>query len=377
MTTLFTPLKLGPLALPNRIVIAPMCQYSAVHGAATAWHQVHLGRLALSGAGLLILEATAVSPAGRITPGCLGLWDAACEAALAEVLDTVRQASATLARPMPLGIQLAHAGRKASSHVPWQTGAQIPLTDPAGWRSEAPSALPHLPGEEPPLALDEAGLQRVCKDFVAAAQRAVRLGFGAIELHCAHGYLLHQFLSPMANQRSDAWGGDRAGRMRFPLQVFEAVRAVVPTTVALGVRVSATDWVDGGWSLDDTIAFGQALVPRGGDFIHVSSGGISPAQQIPVGPGYQVHLAEAVKQGTGLPTVAVGLITEAQQAEAIVASGQADAVAIARGILYDPHWPWHAAAALGASVDAPPPYWRSQPQGQRGLFGPDARIGMR
>lgn len=377
MSTLFSPLALGPLALHNRIVIAPMCQYSAVQGAATAWHQVHLGRLALSGAGLLILEATAVSAAGRITPGCLGLWDEDCEAALAHTLATVRAASASLARPMPLAIQLAHAGRKASSHVPWQTGAQIPLSDPAGWRSVAPSALPHLPGEEPPLALDEAGLQQVCDDFVAAAQRAVRLGFQAIELHCAHGYLLHQFLSPISNQRQDGLGGDLAGRMRFPLQVMAAVRAVVPASMALGVRVSATDWVDGGWGLDDTIAFAQALAPLGCDFIHVSSGGISPAQNIPVGPGYQVPLAAAVKQATGLPTIAVGLITAAQQAEAIVASGQADAVAIARGILYDPHWPWHAAAALGATVDAPAPYWRSQPQGQQGLFGPQARIGMR
>ncbi len=371
MPQLFTPLAIGPLTLPNRIVIAPMCQYSAVDGNATDWHLIHLGRLALSGAGLLIVEATAVSAAGRITPGCLGLYNDANEAALARVLQAVRHTGT----PMPLAIQLGHAGRKASSHTPWDGGQQIPL-DQGGWLAQAPSALPHGDGELPPAALDDAGLQQVQDDFVAAARRAVRLGFQAIELHAAHGYLLHQFLSPIANQRTDAYGGSLANRMRFPLQVFSAVRAAVPAGVAVGMRLSATDWVDGGWGPDDSVAFTQELKRLGGDFIHVSSGGVSPRQQIPIGPGYQVPLAAQIKREAGLPTLAVGLITEPQQAEDIIASGQADAVAIARGILYDPHWPWHAAAALGAQVQAPKQYWRSQPRGMTHLFG-DARIGQR
>ncbi|MDO9285685.1 MAG: NADH:flavin oxidoreductase/NADH oxidase [Aquabacterium sp.] len=370
MSPLFSPLTLGPLTLPNRIVIAPMCQYSAQDGCATDWHLIHLGQLSLSGAGLLILEATAVTPDGRITPGCLGLYDDACEAALARVLQALRAYS-----PMPLAIQLSHAGRKASSHAPWDGGQLIPA-DQGGWPTLAPSALPHAEGETPPEALDEAGLQRMLDGFVDAAQRAHRLGLQAIELHAAHGYLLHQFLSPIANQRGDDFGGSLANRMRFPLAVFDAVRAAVPAGMALGLRLSATDWVDGGWDIAQSVVLAQALRARGADFIHVSSGGVSARQQIPIGPGYQVALAERIRRESGLPTLAVGLITEARQAEAIVASGQADAVAIARGILYDPHWPWHAAAELGAQVQAPRQYWRSQPRGMSNLFG-DIHIGMR
>ena len=369
MSTLFTPFQLGTLTLPNRIVIAPMCQYSAAQGEATDWHLVHLGQLALSGAGLLTLEATAVTPEGRITPGCLGLWDERTEAALGRALKVARAHSA-----MPVCIQLGHAGRKASSEVPWRGGQLIAPAD-GGWLPLGPSAIPQLDHEPPPQALDEAGLARLTQAFADAARRARRLGIDAIELHAAHGYLLHQFLSPLANQRSDGWGGPLDQRMRFPLQVVEAVRAAVPD-LPVGVRVSATDWVDGGWDLDQTLVFAQALKARGVAFIHVSSGGSSPRQQIPLGPGYQVHLAQAVKQATGLPTMAVGLITDAAQAEAIVARGEADLVALARGILYDPHWPWHAAAALGAQVVAPPQYWRSQPRGMSTLFG-EARIGQR
>ena len=370
MSQLFSPLTLGPLTLPNRIVIAPMCQYSAQDGCATDWHLIHLGQLSLSGAGLLILEATAITPEGRITPGCLGLYDDACEAALARVLQAVRAYS-----PMPLAIQLSHAGRKASSHAPWDGGQLIPLGE-GGWPTLAPSALAHAEGETPPAALDDAGLQRVLNGFVEAARRAHRLGLQAIELHAAHGYLLHQFLSPIANQRIDDLGGSLANRLRFPLAVFDAVRAAVPASVALGLRLSATDWVDGGWDVEQSVVLARALRARGADFIHVSSGGVSPRQQIPLGPGYQVALAERIKRDSGLPTLAVGLITEARQAEAIVASGQADAVALARGILYDPHWPWHAAAELGAQVQAPRQYWRSQPRGMSTLFG-DIHIGMR
>jgi len=370
MSTLFAPFALGPLPLRNRIVIAPMCQYSAVDGAATDWHLVHLGHLALSGAGLLIIEATAVEPDGRITPGCLGLWSDATEAALARLLRAVRAHSR-----MPIAIQLGHAGRKGSSHVPWQGGMLIPPGE-GGWQTLAPSALPQLEGEASPLALDDAGLARVVAAFVDAAKRAHRLGLDAIELHAAHGYLLHQFLSPLSNVRSDAYGGSLANRMRFPLRVFDAVRAVVPASMALGLRLSATDWVDGGWDPAQSLVFARELQARGLDFVHVSSGGVSPQQKIPIGPGYQVGLAEALKRATGLPTIAVGLITEPEQAEAIVAGGQADLVALARGMLFDPRWPWHAAARLGGQVEAPPQYWRSLPRGAGALFG-DVRIGMR
>jgi len=363
MSQLFSPYALGPLPLKNRIVIAPMCQYSADEGRATDWHLIHLGQLALSGAGLLIIEATAVTPEGRITPGCLGLWSDETEQALGRVLAAVRRHSA-----MPIAIQLGHAGRKASSHRPWDGGQLIPA-DAGGWTPLAPSALPHADGEAPPQALDAAGLDRVLQGFVDAAQRAHRLGIEAIELHAAHGYLLHQFLSPLANARSDAHGGTLDNRMRFPLAVFDAVRAALPASVPVGVRVSATDWVDGGWTVDECVAFGQALRARGAGFIHVSSGGVSPRQQIPLGPGYQVHLAEQVRRGSGLPTMAVGLITEPAQAEAVVAEGRADLVAVARAMLFNPHWPWMAAAALGGQVDAPPQYWRSQPRGLANLFG--------
>ena len=371
MSQLFTPFQLGRLTLPNRIVIAPMCQYSAEDGQATDWHLIHLGQLSLSGAGLLIIEATAVEPAGRITHGDLGLYSDATEAALARVLAALRRHS-----PMPVAIQLGHAGRKGSSQAPWEGGLQVRPDAPGGWLPDAPSALPHGPHEVPPHALDAAGLVRVRQAFVDAALRANRLGLDAIELHAAHGYLLHQFLSPLSNRRDDAYGGSLENRMRFPLEVFDAVRAALPDAYPLGVRISATDWVDGGWDLAQSIALSQALLARGCSFMHVSSGGVSPLQTIAPGPNYQVGFAEAIRRATGLPTMAVGLITEPGQAEEIIASGQADMVALARGILYDPHWPWHAAAALGAQVQAPRQYWRSQPRGLPRLFG-DIRIGQR
>lgn len=367
---LFQPIELAGLTLPNRIVIAPMCQYSAEAGDATDWHTIHLGHLALSGAGLLILEATAVEPEGRITPGDLGLWSDGNERALGGVLDAVRKHSA-----IPLGIQLGHAGRKASSRAPWEGGQQLPLAG-GGWRTAAPSALALKPQEESPAALDADGLARVRDAFVASAQRAVRLGLQLIELHAAHGYLLHQFLSPLSNQRNDGYGGPLEQRLRFPLEVFDAVRAAVPPHVPVGVRVSASDWVEHGWDLEGTVAFAQALKARGCSFMHVSSGGLSPAQAIPLGPNYQVAFAAAVKAETGLPTIAVGLITEPQQAEAILAAGQADMIALARAVLYDPRWPWHAAAALGATVAAPRQYWRSQPREHARLFG-ETRLGQR
>jgi 2,4-dienoyl-CoA reductase-like NADH-dependent reductase (Old Yellow Enzyme family) len=370
MSALFSPLALRGMRLPNRIVVSPMCQYSSVDGAANEWHMIHLGSLALSGAGMLCIEATAVEAIGRITPGDLGLYDDATEAALVPVLGTIRRHS-----PVAVTMQLGHAGRKASSRAPWDGGQLIAPSD-GGWQPQGPSAVPHKPDEAPPLALDDAGLDRIRDAFVATARRAERLGIDGLELHAAHGYLLHQFLSPIANRRSDRYGGSPDNRMRFPLEIFDAVRAAFPAGKPVGVRVSATDWVDGGWNLEQTIAFAVALKTRGADWIDVSSGGVSPQQKIPLGPGYQVPFAAAVKAATGLPTMAVGLITDAEQAEAIVASGQADMVALARGLLYDPRWPWHAAAKLGATVTAPPQYWRSQPATQKALFG-DTTFGAR
>ena len=363
MSRLFEPLQLGGLRLSNRIIIAPMCQYSAADGAAGDWHMIHLGHLALSGAGLMILEATAVSPEGRISPGDLGLYSDADEAALARVLASTRANS-----PMPIAMQLSHAGRKGSSRPPWEGGAQIPRDAPGGWKTEAPSAIPHSPGEDVPAALDRGGLDRVRAAFVRATERAARLGLEGIELHGAHGYLLHQFLSPLANQRTDEYGGSRENRMRFPLEVFDAVRAAFPAGRPVWMRLSATDWVQGGWDVESTIALAKALEARGCAAIHVSSGGVSPQQAIKLGPGYQVPFAQQVKAAVNLPIIAVGLITEAEQAEAIIANRQADAVSLARAILYDPRWPWHAAAKLGARVNAPKQYWRSQPREYKELF---------
>ena len=370
---LFSPGTLGPLTLRNRIVIAPMCQYSAVDGNATDWHLIHLGQLALSGAGLLVIEATAVEAEGRITLGDVGLYSDANEAALRRVLDAVRAQS-----PMPIAVQLAHAGRKASSHTPWDGGQSL-RPEGGAWQTVAPSAVPHAAGEPPPVALDAAGLARVQAAFVQAARRAEALGLDAIELHGAHGYLLHQFLSPIANRRTDAYGGSLANRMRFPLEVFNAVRAAVSPRIAVGMRSSASDWVEGvqSWDLAQSVELAKALAQHGASFIHVSSGGVSPQQQIPLADGYQVPFAESIRRESGLPTIAVGLITTPQQAEAVVANGQADFVAIARTILFEPNWPWRAAAELGAAVAAPKQYWRSQPRELKGLFGPDAKIGQR
>jgi 2,4-dienoyl-CoA reductase-like NADH-dependent reductase (Old Yellow Enzyme family) len=362
MTQLFSPFTLRGLTLPNRIVVSPMCQYSAHNGEATDWHMIHLGHLALSGAGMMMLEATSVVPEGRITPTDLGLWDDVTEAALRPVLAAIRKHS-----NIAVVVQLAHAGRKASTRAPWEGGKQIAVSD-GGWATYAPSPLPHEEGEEAPIALDAAGMRRVLDAFVLSAKRAMRLGMDGIEVHAAHGYLLHQFLSPISNQRTDEYGGSLENRMRFPLEVFDAVRAVVPADKPVGVRVSATDWVEGGWDVEQTITFAAELKKRGVDWIDVSSGGISPHQQIKAGPNYQVPFAQAIKEATGVNTIAVGLITEPQQAEEIIASGQADLVALARAMLYDPRWPWHAAATLGARVSAPPQYLRSAPHGFKHLF---------
>lgn len=373
MSLLFTPQFLpsprGGLTLPNRIVVAPMCQYSAVNGEATDWHLMHWGNLFNSGAALFTIEATAVLPAGRITPACLGLWDDRTEAALASTLARAR----ALAPATAVCIQLAHAGRKASSAVPW-AGGQLLSPQQGGWETVGPSPLPQLPSEPPPTELTLAGMAQIRDAFVAAAQRADRMGIEAIELHSAHGYLLHQFLSPLANARTDAYGGSFENRIRFPLEVFAAVRAAFDGV--LGLRLSASDWVEGGWDLAQSAELAKRLKALGCDFIHVSSGGVSPQQKIALGANYQVPFARQIKDAAGMVTTAVGLITEPAQAEAILQAGDADLIALARAFLYQPRWGWQAAAALGGTVAANPVYWRCLPRDAQAVFGKVA-IGAR
>ena len=373
MSLLFTPLNLpsprGGLTLPNRIVIAPMCQYSAVNGEATDWHLMHWGNLLNGGAAMLTLEATAVVPEGRITPACLGLWDERTERALADTLQRARK----LAPHTAVCIQLAHAGRKASSALPWQ-GAQLLSKEQGGWETFGPSAEPHLPTEAPPTAMTADDMARVRVAFVEAAQRADRMGIDAIELHGAHGYLLHQFLSPIANKRTDAYGGSFENRIRYPLEVFAAVRQAFDGV--LGLRLSASDWVEGAWDVDQSAELAKRLKALGCDFIHVSSGGVSPQQKITLGAGYQLPFARQIRQASGLVTTAVGLITEPQQAEAVLHNGDADLVAIARAFLYQPRWGWQAAAALGGEVQGNPVYWRCLPREAQAVFG-KVSVGMR
>ena len=363
MSTLFSPLRVGELTLVNRIIIAPMCQYSAIDGCMTDWHLIHLGHLALSGAALLTVEATAVLPDGRISYADVGLWNDASEQAMSRTLASVRRWS-----DIPVAVQLAHAGRKGSTEVPWKGGRQIASGDQNGWQTVAPSALPFVPGERAPRALDHGQLRSVREAFASAARRAARMGVEAVQLHGAHGYLLHEFLSPLSNQRTDEYGGSLENRMRFPLEVFEAVRAAFPADRPVSMRLSGTDWVEGGWDIAQTVAFAQALEARGCAAVHVSSGGLDAAQRIPVGPSYQVPLARAVKAAVRIPVVAVGLITEFDQAEAIVSTGDADLIALARTILFNPRWPWHAAAHFGARVWAPEQYRRAPPRQQPDLF---------
>ncbi len=367
---LFTPIQLGPLTLPNRIMVSPMCQYSAVDGNPVAWHFAHLGSLAMSGAGLLCVEATGVSPEGRITPSCLGLYNDDNQAQLHRLVDAVRAVSG-----IPLALQLSHAGRKASSRAPWEGGALIAPAD-GGWLPHGPSAIAQKPDEPPPHAMTEADIQHVIASFAQATRRARDIGFDAIELHMAHGYLLHQFLSPLSNQRTDRYGGSLENRMRLPLEVFEAVREAAGPGLPVGVRLSATDWAEGGWDIASTVELSRRLEAAGCHFLDISSGGLSYQQKIPVGPGYQVHLAAEVKAAVGIPVVTVGLITEPAHAEQIVRDGQADVVALARGFLHDPRWPWRAAAQLGGTVVPPRQLLRCLPHGHAPIFG-DVRIGQR
>jgi len=316
---------------------------------------------------LLVLEATAVSPEARISPADLGLYDDAHEGALARVLAAIRQYS-----PIRIAVQLAHAGRKASTRLPWEGRGQVELGAAGGWETVAPSSMPFASGERAPHELDAAGIERVRAQFASAAERAARLGFDGIEIHAAHGYLLHQFLSPITNHRRDRYGGSLENRMRLSLEVYDAVRAAFPAGRPVWMRVSATDWIEGGWDIEGTLALAHALRRRGCAAIHVSSGGIAPEQNIPTAPGFQVPCSRRIKAEVDLPTIAVGLITAPELAESIVANHDADAVSLARALLYDPRWPWHAAARLGAQVWAPPQYWRCRPANHGNLFVQDA-----
>jgi 2,4-dienoyl-CoA reductase-like NADH-dependent reductase (Old Yellow Enzyme family) len=352
---LFRPLTMAGVTLENRIVVSPMCQYVAENGCATDWHLAHLMSFAVSGIGLVMVEATAVEPVGRITHGCLGLYDDACETALGRAIAACRKYGNA-----KLGIQLGHAGRKGSAHVPWRGGGALGPDDKP-WETVSASAIPFAPKWHTPRELDRAGLARIRQAFVDAARRALRLGFDAVEFHSAHGYLMHQFFSPLSNKRQDEYGGSRENRMRFPLECVAAVRDVWPKDRVLGLRISGNDWMEGGATVDDAVAFAEKLKALGVDYVCVSSGGIDPAAKIAVGPGYQVPFAREVKKRTGMTTRAVGMIADPKQAEAIVAGGDADMVALARGLLDDPRWAWHAADVLGAPMRYPPSYDRSHP----------------
>jgi NADPH2 dehydrogenase len=355
-SVLFSPIRLADLDLANRIVVSPMCQYSADDGCANDWHLTHLGMLANSGAGLLVVEATHVTRPGRITHGCLGLYSDACEAELARVVAHCRRFGTAR-----LGIQIAHAGRKASARRPWEGGSALgPGEDP--WETLAPSAIPFGTGWHTPRAMTLEDIAAARAAFAAAVTRAVRLGFDAIELHMAHGYLIHSFMSPVANKRNDEYGGPREARFRFALEVARAARDAVPRGTALGARITGSDWTEGGLDADDAVAFARELKSLGFDFVCVSSGGVTADTRNPTTPAYNAPLAERVRREAGIATRVVGLITAPRQAEALIAEGKTDMVALARGVLDDPHWGWHAALELGGEVARPPQYARSAPR---------------
>jgi 2,4-dienoyl-CoA reductase-like NADH-dependent reductase (Old Yellow Enzyme family) len=351
---LFTPLKLRDMEFRNRIFMSPMCQYSSDDGRPTPWHLVHLGSRAVGGAGLVMVEATAVTPEGRISPGDSGLWSSEHARAFAPIADFIRAQGA-----VP-GIQLAHAGRKASTAAPWEGGGPLP-PDTDGWETVAPSAVPFAPGYSTPRALTRAEIDDLAADFTAAARHAAVAGFQVVEVHMAHGYLLHEFLSPLSNRRTDEFGGDFEGRARFPLQVARAVREAFPAERPVFVRISATDWVEGGWDLAQSVTLARRFQEIGIDLVDCSSGGLVADAVVPVGAGYQVPFAAAIRQEAGLPTAAVGLITDPRQAEQIMVCGQADAVCLARAMLHDPYWPLHAAHTLGVDVPWPVQYLRGKP----------------
>jgi len=352
---LFSPLTLGGLTFPNRIAIAPMCQYSADDGSPSDWHMQHWLTLAMSGAGMITIEATAVERRGRITHGDLGIYSDHNEDAARRTLTAARRVAPAGTR---FGIQLAHAGRKASTERPWEGGGPLPA-DRDPWQTVAPSAVPYAHDWHVPHALDATEIEKLIEHFVAAAQRSVRAGFEFLELHFAHGYLIHQFLSPLANKRTDQWGGSLQNRMRLALDIAKAVRAAIPASVPVGARMSVTDWVDGGFNPDEAVEVAKALKQAGLVYICCSSGGVDPAQKLNAVPSYQVPFAERIRREAGIATRAVGLIDDPHVAEAIVRDGKADLVAFARAVLADPRWPWRAAVALGGHVPHVHQYARS------------------
>lgn len=355
MAKLFTPLSIRSIIFKNRIFVSPMCEYSSVDGFANNWHLVHLGSRAVGGSALVITEATAVSPEGRISPDDLGLWKDEHISKLKEIVSFIEKQGSIA------GVQLAHAGRKASHASPWKGNHQIPVSN-GGWKTVAPSAIPFRDGEEAPEALTKAGIQKVIDDFVAATKRAIEVGFKVIEIHAAHGYLIHEFLSPASNQRNDEYGGSFDNRIRFLLEITDAIRNVWPKDYPLFVRISATDWTEGGWTIEDSVKLASILKTKEVDLIDCSTGGNVAHAKIPLTPGYQVPFAERIKKETGILTAAVGLITTAQQAEEILQTEKADAIIMARELLRDPYFPLHAAHELGVDVEWPAQYLRAKPK---------------
>lgn len=377
MSLLFQPINFGSLQLSNKTIIAPMCQYSASEqGELSYWHEQQWANFALSGAGMCIIEATAVRPEGRISFADLGLWNDLQRAQLKALLQKVKTLS-----PMPFAIQLAHAGRKASTDVPWKGRGQFSPDHPQGWQTVSASALPFAEHDHPPSVLSLSEIQAIIKSFADAAVRAVDAGFDLIEIHAAHGYLLHQFMSPLSNHRTDEYGGSFENRIRLTLEIFQAVQNVVPRDYPVGIRISATDWMaaqeqdsellsveHNSWDIESSIGLAKALEQMGVAYIHTSTGGLDEKQNIKIATNYQVPFAQAIKENVKIPVIAVGLITQAQQAEDILQTGQADAIALARAMLYDPRWPWHAAAELGDEIAISPQYLRCQPHGLKSLF---------
>ena len=346
MTSLFTPISIRGLTLSNRIWVSPMCQYSADDGVATNWHDVHIGSFATGGAGMIMMEAAGVTPEGRISTKCLGLWRDDQAERLRPIIDFAHSMGTSI------GIQLAHAGRKASCLPPWSDHPMASIAE-GGWECVAPSAI-SFGGKYPtPRALSKSEIAQLVRSFADAAKRCVRVGFDLVEIHAAHGYLIHQFLSPISNNREDEYGGTFENRIRLMLEIAEAVRKSIPESMPLFVRISASDWLEGGWTIEESVELAMRLKLLGVDLIDVSSGGTSSGAPVRVGPGYQVPLAEEIKKKAGIATCAVGLITEPEQAEAIISGGKADAVMMARELLRNPRWPLHAAKVLGAEVKWP------------------------
>ena len=362
-SVLFSPITMRGLTLPNRVVVSPMCQYNSDNGSANDWHLMHLGNMSLGAAGLVMCEMTNVNPQGRISPRCAGMWSDDNEKALKRVHDFCRQYGVA-----KLGVQLAHAGRKGPTTPPAAGGKPILTKEEGGWTPEAPSAIPYDTGWAVPHAMTKDDIKRVIREFAEAAKRVDRIGYDVIELHGAHGYLAHQFLSPLSNQRIDEYGGSLENRMRFAIEMYEAVRAVWPEQKPLGMRVSATDWVDGGWTPEETVILAKELKKRGLDYLDVATGGLDPRQKIPLAPGYQVPFAEKVKKESGITTMTVGLIAGYQQAEDIVASGKADLICLARAASWDPRWAWHAAEELGAETPYAPKTMAGHPKLRPQLF---------